>query len=95
MRSTLPGNYVKQSASDSNRDAAREAVGKAIIVLASAGDLNTTHLTNYAAYQARQFIDLPGRYSSAPCGDLGASRLTGPDVPRSPFQRRLHPSAVR
>jgi len=51
---------VKQSASDRNRDAAREAVGKAIIGLASAGDLDPTHLANYAAYQARQFIDLRG-----------------------------------
>ena len=49
---------VEDATTHANRDAARDAVGKAIIGLAKTGYANPTHLANYGAYQGRQFIDL-------------------------------------
>ncbi len=51
---------VKESATDRNREGAREAVGKAIFGLAKTGYCNPEHLAKYGAYQGRLFIDLRG-----------------------------------
>jgi hypothetical protein len=51
---------VRIHASDANRDAARDAIGKAIVGLARTGYRNPEHLARYGAYQGRLFIDLRG-----------------------------------
>ena len=51
---------IKHSATERNREGAREAIGKAIIGLAKTGYRNPAHLARYGAYQGQLFIDLRG-----------------------------------
>ena len=51
---------VKDHASDANREAARDAIGKAIVGLARTGYRDPHHLARYGAYQGKLFIDLRG-----------------------------------
>lgn len=51
-------NTIKDDTSDLDRDAARDAVGKAIVGLARHGYTNVEHLARYGAYRGRLFFDL-------------------------------------
>ena len=59
----LAWDEVKDLTSDANREAARDAVGKAIVGLAKTGYRHSQHLANYGAYQGRLFVDLRGAMS--------------------------------
>lgn len=51
---------IEHETTDRNREAVRDAVGKAIIGLAKVGHDDMAQLANYGAYQGRSFIDLRG-----------------------------------
>jgi hypothetical protein len=51
-------NTIKDDTSDTDREAARDAMGRAIVGLARHGYTNVEHLAHYGAYRGRLFIDL-------------------------------------
>jgi hypothetical protein len=53
-------NEVEGLTSNTNREGARDAIGKAIVGLAKTGYRHPEHLANYGVYQGRLFIDLRG-----------------------------------